>query len=293
MSKVLVTGASGNLGRKTLLHLLKRKPASDLVGLVREPAKATDLASLGVELRKGDYLDRESLSRAFAGIDRLMLTATHAFTDRNAAHANVIDAAVAAGVRHLVFMPIIRKKHSHFAMKEITEEDLFTVQKLRTSGIAYTLAEHPPFLDSLAFFIGPKAHESGVRVPAGHGTFAAATRNNLAEAHAAILTGNGHENKTYALTGNPAVSFADIATFLSEIHHKEVPYVPISESEYVEQFKRATGVPDFVAAFACKWVEGMNAGEWQDETQDLARLIGHQPQTAFEFFRDDYLPPSL
>ena len=72
MSKVLVTGASGDLGRKTLLHLLKRRPASDLVGLVRDPAKATDLASLGVELRQGDYLDRESLSRAFAGVEKLI-----------------------------------------------------------------------------------------------------------------------------------------------------------------------------------------------------------------------------
>jgi NAD(P)H dehydrogenase (quinone) len=290
MSRVLVTGASGNLGRKTLLHLLKRRPASDLVGLVRDPAKAADLASLGVELRKGDYLDRESLSQAFVGVDKLMLTATHAFTDRNTAHANVVDAAVAAGVQHLVFMPIIRKKDSRFAMKEITEEDLFTVHKLRASGMTYTLAEHPPFLDTLSFFIGPKAHESGVRVPGGRGKFAAATRNNLAEAHAAILTGEGHENKTYTLTGDPAVSFADIATFLSEIHHQEVPYLPVAEAEYIEQFKRAGGVPDFVATFACKWVEGMNAGEWQDQTNDLARLIGHQPQTAFEFFRDDYLP---
>jgi len=94
VGKILVTGASGVLGRKTLLHLLKRKPANQLVGLVRDPSKAGELAGAGVELRQGDYLDPESLSRSFEGVEKLMLISTHAFTDRNTAHANVIDAAV-------------------------------------------------------------------------------------------------------------------------------------------------------------------------------------------------------
>jgi NAD(P)H dehydrogenase (quinone) len=291
MTKVLVTGASGDLGRKTVLHLLKRKSAGDVLALVRDPAKAADLSSLGVELRQGDYLDRTSLSRAFKGVEKLMLTATHAFTDRNTAHANVIDEAVRAGVRHVFFMPISRKKTSTFTMKEITSEDIFTVDRLRSSGLTYTLAEHPPFLDVLAFYVGKDAHEKGVRVPPGTGRFAAATRADLAEAHAALLTGEGHENRTYTLTGDPAISFADIAKLLSQIHKRDVPYLPISEGEYAEQVKLATGVPDFVVEFVCKWVKGMNAGEWQDQTNDLERLIGHKPKTAFEFFRDDYLDP--
>jgi predicted dinucleotide-binding enzyme len=119
-------------------------------------------------------------------VEKVMLISTHAFTDRNTAHANVIDAAVKVGVRHLVFMPIIRKEHSSFKMKEITEEDLFTEEKLRPSGLTYTLAKHPPFLDVLATYIGKNAHETGVRVPAGKGKFTAATRDDLAAAHAAI-----------------------------------------------------------------------------------------------------------
>lgn len=291
MSKILVTGASGDLGRKTLRHLLKRRPPSDLVGLVRDPAKAADLVSLGIELRQSDYLDRASLSRAFKGVEKLMLTATHAFTERNTAHANVIDVAAESGVRHLVFMPIYRKQSSTFTMKEITAEDIFTVDRLRSSGLTYTLAEHPPFLDVLAFYVGKDAHEKGVRVPPGTGKFAAATRADLAEAHAAILTGAGHENRTYTLTGDPAISFADIAKILSQIHKRDVPYVPISEGEYAEQIKLATGIPDVVVEFVCKWVKGMNAGEWQDQTKDLETLIGHKPTTALEFFRDDYLDP--
>jgi NAD(P)H dehydrogenase (quinone) len=287
VGKILVTGASGVLGRKTLLHLLKRKPANQLVGFVRDPLKAGELAAAGIELRQGDYLDPKSLLRSFEGVEKLMLISTHAFTDRNTAHANVIDAAAKAGVKHLVFMPIMRRAHSSFKMKEITEEDIFTERKLLSSGLTYTLAKHPPFLDVLATYIGPKAHETGVRVPAGKGKFTAATRDDLAAAHAAILTEGGHENESYRLTGNPPVSFSDIATILSKVHGRKVPYVPVSDQEYVE-IKRGEGWPDFVAEFALKWVEGMNAGEWEEPTSDLERLIGHKPKTPAEFFRDDY-----
>jgi NAD(P)H dehydrogenase (quinone) len=245
------------------------------------------LAALGVELRPADYLNPASLAPAFAGVEKLMLTSTHAFTDRKTAHANVIDAAVTAGVKHLVYMPIFRKEHSDVRMKEITEEDIFTEQKLLSSGLTYTLAYHPPFLDVLGFYIGPNAHETGVRVPSGDGKFAAATRHDLAAAHAAILTGEGHENKSYSLTGDPAVSFSDIADILSKIHGERVPYVPISDAEYPAAIGK--NVPDFIALFVLGWVRNMNGGEWDKRTTDLESLIGHKPKSPAEFFRNGYL----
>jgi len=291
MSKILVTGASGVIGKKTLLHLLKLKPAAQLVGLVRDPDKAQDLAALRIELRRGDYLDKASLPAAFQGIEKLMLTSTHAFTDRNTAHANVIDAAAAAGVRHLVFMPIHRKASSGFTMKEITAEDIFTKQKLVNSGLDWTLAEHPPFLDVVGFYIGSNPYETGIRVPAGNGKFAAATRDDLAAAHAAILAGNGHEGKTYNLAGDPAVSFAEIAGILSKIRGKEVPYIPVPDDEYLK-IVSAAGLPDFLPPFILKWVQGMAAGEWQDSPKDLEKLIGRKPKAAADYFREGYPAPA-
>lgn len=108
MGKILVTGASGHIGHATVRALLQRRPAADIVGLVRNPGKAGDLAGLGIELRQGDYMDRPSLDAALAGIERVMLTSAHAFTHRNTAHGNVIDAAVAADVKSAAFMSIIR-----------------------------------------------------------------------------------------------------------------------------------------------------------------------------------------
>ncbi len=180
-----------------------------------------------------------------------MLISTHAFTDRNTAHANVIDQAVKAGIKHLVFMPIYRKAGSTFAMKEITEEDIFTIGKLKASGLTYTLAQHPPFMEAVAMYAGLNAAETGVRVPTGDGKFTSATRDDLAAAHAAILSEEGHENKTYYLSGAPAVSFADMAGILSKIHGKEVPYITASDAEYVKLINSA-GLPDFIAEFVLK-----------------------------------------
>ncbi|WP_250626929.1 NAD(P)H-binding protein [Pinirhizobacter soli] len=284
MSKILVTGASGDIGKKTVLHLLKKRPASELIALVRDPAKAEDLAALGVELRQGDYLDRESLTRAFRGAEKLMLTSTHAFTDRKTAHANVIDVAAEAGVQHLVYMPIYRKAGSTFTMTEITEEDIFSIERLRSSGVAYTLVQHPPFMEPAIMYAGPNAVETGVRVPAGNHKFTAATRDDLAAAHAAVLTGTGHEGKSYYLSGAPAVSWADIARILSEIHGKDVPYIAISDEEYIKSMA-ALGFPDFVSPFILKWVQGMNQGEWEEVTNDLETLIGRKPTTPAEYLR--------
>jgi NAD(P)H dehydrogenase (quinone) len=164
MSKILVTGASGNLGRKTLLQLLKKNPPSKLAAFVRDPDKAKDLAGLGIEVRKGDYFDPESLKRGFKDVEKLMLISTHAFTDRRKAHANAINAAVDAGIKHVVYMPIIRKANSSFVLQEVTEEDKFTEKLLMSSGLVYTLAKHPPFLDVIGNTIGMNAAETGVRI---------------------------------------------------------------------------------------------------------------------------------
>ena len=196
MAKILVTGATGDIGRKTLQHLLKRVPATDLVGLARDPGKAADLAAEGIEIRQGDYFDHDGLVRAFAGVDKVMLVSATAFTDRNIQHENAISAARQAGVRHMVYMPIIHAAESGFAMPDITEQDRFVAEKLRASGLAYTLVGHPPFIESIPFYIGGNAMETGVHAPAGSGKAGYASRDDLAEAHAVVLSEEGHASKT-------------------------------------------------------------------------------------------------
>ncbi len=168
------------------------------------------------------------------------------------------------------------------------KEDIFTEQKLLSSGLNYTIAYHPPFLDVLAFYIGPKAQQTGVRVPADERKFGAATRDDLAAAHAAILAGSGHENRTYSLTGDPAISFSDIAGILSKLTGTNVPFTKITEKEYLTAIGQ--GVPANIAQFVLEWVQNMGDGEWEEQTRDLETLIGRKATTPTEFFRDGYLP---
>jgi len=290
VSKILVTGASGDIGRRTLQHLLKRTSASELVGLARDPAKAADLSAHGVDIRKGDYANYNSLVQAFAGVEKVLLISTHAFADRETEHANVIQAASEAGVRHVLYTPVILPEGSKFELMQVTQPDIFTVKTLKESGLTYTIVAHPPFIESFEFYIGGKAFETGVRVPAGNGKAAPAARDNLAEAQAVILTSAGHENKSYALTGDPAISFADFAQILSEIHGKTVPYITVSDEQYIANLV-VVGLPEVAAQFALGWVHGINSGEWSKQNGDLERLLGRKPTTTAEVFRAGYPTP--
>ena len=285
MSKILVTGASGQIGRMTLQHLLRRRPATELVGLARDPGKASDLAAQGIEIRTGDYFDHASLTRALAGVEKMLLVPSVAFTDRSTQHANVISAAEEVGVQHLVYTPIIRKAGSGLELPHVTEHDTFTLGRLEASGLRSTILGHPPYVDSLALFIGADASTSGVRVPAGDGHVAAATREDLAEAQAVALTEPGHEGRTYALHGAPPVSFSDVAEILSEIRGTAVHHVPVSDEEYLE-LQVAGGLPGPAAEFMLSWVRAINTGEWDDQPGDLERLLGREPTTSAEFLRD-------
>lgn len=287
MNRILVTGASGNIGRMTLKHLLKRVPVSDIFGLARDPDKAADLAAEGIEIRKGDYFDYDGLVHAFEGIDKVMLVSTHAFTDRNTQHENVINAAKQAGVKHVVYMPIIHNADSGVKLPQVTDEDMFTEEKLKVSGLTYTLVRHPPFLENIQGYIGGDPLEKGVRVPAGVGKAGYACREELAETHAVVLTGDGHENKSYSLYGDPAVSFSDIARILSDISGRPVPFKSVSDQEYIANLVSG-GLPEPAAGFVLSWVHGVNAGEWDGQTGDLEKLLGRKPTTPTEFLRASY-----
>ncbi len=227
--------------------------------------------------------------RAFAGIGKVMLVSATAFTDRNTQHGNVINAAKQAGVGHIVFMPIIRKAGSGFHMPQVTEEDRFVEKSLKASGLTYTLVRHPPFLENIGNYAGGHPLEKGVLAPAGTGRAAYASREDLAEAHAVVLSEEGHEFKDYALYGGLAVSFADIAQILSEISGKAMPFKVLSDRDYIAQLM-SLGLPEPAAGFMLKWVLGVNAGERDGESGDLEKLLGRKPVTPVEYLRAGHAP---
>ena len=128
--------------------------------------------------------------------------------------------------------------------------------------------------------------ENGVHAAAGEGKAGFASRDDLAEAHAVVLTQAGHENKTYLLHGGPAVSFVDVAQIVSGISGKPVPYVAGPDHDFIGRL-RAAGLPAPAADFILAWVGGINAGEWDSASGDLEKLLGRKPVTAAQSLRAD------
>src|SRR6201996_5712240 len=192
MGKILVTGATGHLGKKVIKHLLNRVPASDIIGLARATEKTEALGAAGVEVRIGDYFDYDSLLKAFQGVEKVLLIGSHSFTDRFTQHYNVITTAREAGVKHVIYNSIMRKDRY---FNEISDSDIFSEQTLRASGLTYTILLQAPFSEILHFYYGFQPYDKGFNLTAGEGKMAPVTREDLAEAEALILTTSGHENK--------------------------------------------------------------------------------------------------
>jgi NAD(P)H dehydrogenase (quinone) len=147
-SKLGVTGAGGHLGAGAVNHLLQRVPSLDVVAITRDPAKLADLAGRGVEIRPGDFKQASGLARAFEGVERLLIIPTSDLQPgaRVHQHLSAVDAAIAAGVRHIVYISTIGAKPGR--EDGIFESHFATEQALIGSGAAWTLLRMGPTLRS-------------------------------------------------------------------------------------------------------------------------------------------------
>lgn len=281
MHNILVTGATGHLGRGIIKHLLARVPARHIVGLAREPGQAADSAALGVEIRRGDYDNYELLLQAFQGIDKLYLVSGVAFSDRLAHHGNVIRAARDAGVRHIVYPSIQRDAAVSAPIDSVTESDLATERMLRESGMAYTIVYHPMYAESIPIFVGDQVGTSGLRVPAGQGRIPFTSREDLAAAGAAILAEQGFEHAEISLNAGLSYSMDDLAAVYAEVLGKPVSYADIPMATYIDE-RSAAGFPPPAAAFLGQWFAAIAAGAFDAPSPVLAQLIGAPPTSLRE-----------
>lgn len=289
MSKILVTGASGELGRATITALLQRVDAGQIVALVRDAKKANALVALGVDVRLGDYSEPASLIQAFTGVKKVLLISTVAFTDRLPQHLNVIEAAKVAGVNHLVYTSI-QRKDSPFAISMVTQSDIDTEMALINSGLAYTILRNCLYLDVLPLMLGAEVLRQGVHMTDGDGKAPLVARADLAEANSVVLTQLGHEDRVYTLGASEAFSFEDVALELSIIAGEPVPYAGVSEEEFSARLV-AAGFPKPTADFLSEWSTAVSQGEFSEVTGDLERLIGRKPLQYKQFLRDIFRTP--
>jgi NAD(P)H dehydrogenase (quinone) len=288
MSNILVTGATGGLGKAVIENLLKTVSPGDLAVLVRDPAKATDLQAQGVSVKQGDYNDYASLIAAFEGVDKLFLVSGNDIPNRVPQHTNAINAAKEAGVQHLVYTSFQRKtEDGSSAAAFVAEAHLATEKLLKESGLTYTILKNALYLDVLPLFMGPVLDTNTIYLPAGEGKVPYASRADMGAAGAAVLTGTGHENKSYEISNDTSYSFQDIARILSDLSNKTIQYFSPTAEEFGSALA-AAGVPAGAIEMTAGFCVAMAQGEFDFPGTDLEKLLGRKPETAAQFLKAAY-----
>ncbi len=289
---ILVTGATGNFGKSAIDFLLKKGISStNIVALVRDEEKATDLKGKGVALRIGDYDNYNSLLNAFKGIEKLLFVSGSDVFNREAQHQNVVKAAKASGVKHIVYTSFQGKNETESSpLWLVAQSHLMTETWLKESGMDYTILKNTLYMDFVPAFLGDKVLETGViYLPAGNGKVGAVLRSEMAEATANILTSSNHAGKTYRFTNQEAFSYQEIAQQLSEITGKTINYISPTAEEYAQTLT-GYGVPaDFIGLFSSFAVAQAN-GELEMVGSDLSQILGRKLTSVKTFLNQVYSP---
>lgn len=271
-ARILVTGATGKLGRLVVRSLLGRVSADRIVVAVRDPAKAADLAAEGVEVRAADYNQPDTLATAFAGIERVLLISSSDIGARLPQHRNVIDAAVQAGVKLLAYTGLLHGEASPLPLKA---DHVATEAYLRASGLAFVLLRNGWYTENYNGSIPACLEHGTLFAAAGNGRIAAAARADYAEAAARVMAeGPAHAGKIYELAGDTAFTLAEWAAALSQAAGKPVAYQNLPEADYRALLIKV-GLPEPMAAILAAADTGTAQGGLFDNSHSLSALIGH------------------
>ncbi|MYX76885.1 SDR family oxidoreductase [Streptomyces sp. SID3915] len=267
---IVVTGATGALGRLVVEQLLDTVPADRIVAVVRDKEKAAALAARGVELRVADYDRPETLAGAFRAGDRVLLISGSEVGRRIPQHTAVIDAAKAAGVAQLAYTGVLGGPDADFLL---AEEHKATEQLVLDSGLPYTFLRNGWYTENYTANLAPVLEHGAVVGNAGDGRIASATRADYAAAAVAVLTGEGHLGTAYELSGDTAWSLDEYAAVVAEATGKEIAYNRVPAAVHQEILVGA-GLPEAFAAILVDVDEAIGRGLLAATGGDLARLIG-------------------
>jgi NAD(P)H dehydrogenase (quinone) len=279
---LLVTGASGHLGRRVIELLLESGPGR-IIATTRSPDKLADLAARGVEVRAADFDDPSSLAGAFAGADRLLLISTDALdgTDRRIVqHSNAVAAAERAGVKHVVYTSLTRPEPG--SPIAIAPDHYATEQALAASSLDWTVLRNNVYTDMFLQSL-PRAVATGQLVAAaGNGGAGYVTREDCARAAAAALAAHSSGRTTLDITGPEVVTHAELAQTLSAIVERPVKYIPL-EPEVMVGGMVAAGLPEVVARLLVTFDIGVARGTLAVASSAVADLTGKAPQSVAAF----------
>jgi NAD(P)H dehydrogenase (quinone) len=286
---IVITGASGQLGRLTAELVLDRVPASEVILTTRRPEALSDLAERGATVREADFDRPETLAESFAGGERLLLISTDDLGRRTAQHRAAIEAARDAGVRHVAYTSYLNPVEENPAV--ITPSHRETEKALRESGLAWTAlrnsfyAEYQIPAGAQAIAAGRLFHNNG------DGRIAYVSREDCAAAAAAFLTTEGHEGTAYDITGPGPLSQGDVAALLSEVSGRPVEAVAVDDEAFIQGLT-AAGVPEPAAREFASYGRAVREGYLSEASSGVEDLTGRPPRSlreVFEAHRDELL----
>ncbi|ALV51653.1 SDR family oxidoreductase [Streptomyces althioticus] len=266
---IVVTGASGKLGRHVVEQLLEKVPAGQVTAVVRSPEKVADLAERGVRVAVADYNAPETFDGLFTTGDKVLLISGNEFDKgRVRQHSVVIDAAKAAGVALLAYTSAPGSLTASLA-----DDHRGTERALLDSGVPYVLLRNGWYHENYTENLAPVLEHGAVVAAAGEGRISTASRADYAAAAVAVLTGEGHENATYELGGDEAWSFAEYAAELSRQTGREIAYNAVTP-EALTGILAGAGLPEPAAAMFADVDAAIAKGELVVDSGDLSRLAG-------------------
>lgn len=271
---IVVTGATGHLGREIVTELLKRVPAHQVGASVRDPAKAADLSALGVRVRRGDFDDGESLRHAFEGATQVLVVSSNARASGGnplAQHRTAFAAARAAGARRIVYT-------SHMAASPASafppaRDHAATEDMLRDSGLAWTALRHGFYAQSGIMLMGDGFRTGTIEAPAD-GRVSWTAHADLAAADAFILANEGRYNgPTPPLTGAEALDMADLATIASDLRGRPIRRTTLTDDELRARMA-ARGAPEGAVRMALGLYLASRSGEFATIDPTLEQMLG-------------------
>lgn len=273
--KLLVTGATGQLGSLVIKHLLTKVPAEQIAVSVRNPQKAAHLKDAGVDVRHGDFTQPETLTSAFEGIDRLLIIST-ADGDRVEQHKAAIEAAKAANVRFIAYTSVVNARESQLVL---AHDHAKTEEAIVASGIPHVFLRNNWYVENEKDTILASVSGAPFLSPIGEGKVGWATRNDYAEAAANALTLAVHDQEIYELSG-PLRTHSELAQIVSKVSGKDIKVEKIDVDTFGE-FLASNGVPKEAVPFVKAIQSGIRDGALAVESQDFETLLG-RPLTPIE-----------
>ncbi|WP_237882384.1 SDR family oxidoreductase [Pseudomonas sp. PGPR40] len=282
---LLVTGASGHLGQRVIAHLLdtNKVPANKIIATTRSPESLSALAAKGVTVRKADFDNAASLSTAFAGAQRLLLISTDTLGrpgHRLAQHKNALEAAINAGVKHVVYTSMPMPKNSPLL---IAPDHLGTEHALAASSLTWTILRNCWYMENLFMSLPQALADGKLYTAAGDGKIAYISRDDLGRAAAAALACHNGNKGIYTLTGSEAFSTENIARLASAAVNKPLDVIQVSVEDLIRGMVAGAGIPEAIAVEIASFDTNTKVHRVAAVTGDFRALTGIAPQKLSEW----------